>query len=452
MSKRWKKITALGLATVMTAGMLTGCGSTKSESNTEDTKKEETKITEKKESAEKEDTSDKDVTLEVEVIYTGDPLEQFRTVLEDFTEETGIEIELITPGSDYESVMKTRMASGDMPDVFVTHGWSLIRYKEYLASLTEEEWTGKIDETIKSVISDDDGDLYVLPVTQQVNGIVYNKNVLENAGVKPEDIRTMDDLMDTCEKIKDTGVTPFFVGGKDTWTAATVYNAFSPAYYTTEGSLYDCGEDLKDGSFDWDEYGSCVLEQIAEMVSSGYMNKDLVTADDAATMTALGKGEAGFATEVEIAKVLNIVPEAELGIMPIPCTTEEGKSQYMIGEGSCFGIWKDTEYMDAAKEFLTYLSKPEIADRIMDLDGGLPALEGMNTSNVTYQEFLDSQKTFDGDIFYDNLFDREYLPNGMYNAQMDSVIEVFVDPSEEGVEAGLEVLKSTYEDKYVVQE
>lgn len=439
MKKGWKKVVSIGLTFAVTMGMLAGCQNAQSDSGA-------------KEEGKSEEGSGENVTLEVEVIYTGDPLEQFREVLDDFTEETGIGIELITPGSDYESVMKTRMASGDMPDVFVTHGWSLIRYKEYLEPLTGEDWYDRIDETVLPVISDENEDIYVLPVTQQVNGIVYNKTVLENAEINAADIRTMDDFMKACETIKAAGVTPFFVGGKDTWTAATVYNAFSPAYYTTEGSQYPSGDSFKDGSFDWDSYGSCVLEQIAEMVEKGYMNMNLVTADNAATVTALGSNECGFSTEVEIAKVVAMAPDVQLGIMPIPCTTEEGKSQYMIGEGSCFGIWKDTEHMDAAKEFLSYLSQPEVEDKIMNLDGGLPAMDGMDTSNVTYQAFLDSQADFEGDIFYDNLFDREYLPNGMYNAQMDAVIEVFMDPSEKGVKAGVEILKSTYEDKYVAQE
>lgn len=435
MRKRWNQTISLGLAAVFTMGMLAGCAGTPEQ--------EETPAPE---------AAKADVTLEVEVIYTGEPLEQFRGVLDDFTKETGIGIELITPGSDYESVMKTRMASGDMPDVFVTHGWSLIRYKEYLTPLTEESWYDSINDTVVPVISDDGGDIYVLPVTQQVNGIVYNKTVLENAGVTPADLRTMDDFMEACGQIKASGVTPFFVGGKDTWTAATVYNAFSPAYYTTEGCLYPSADALKDGSFDWDTYGGYVLEQISQMVENGYMNTNLVTADDAATMTALGNNECGFSTEVEIAKVLNLAPDAQLGIMPIPCTGEGGKSQYMIGEGSCFGIWKDTEEMEAAKTLLNYFAKPETADRIMNLDGGLPALEGMDTSNVTYQAFLESQSAFGDAIFYDNLFDREYLPNGMYNAQMDAVIEVFTNPGEDGVKAGLEILKSAFEDKYAAQE
>ncbi|GKH30662.1 ABC transporter substrate-binding protein [Muricomes sp. OA1] len=439
MKRRLKKLAAFGLAAVMTTGLLAGCGNGQAGS-------------EKTDSKEADKSAKKETTLEVEVIYTGQPLDQFREVLDGFTEETGIGIELVTPGSDYEAVMKTRMASGEMPDVFVTHGWSIARYKEYLTALNDEEWYDRIDDPVLPIISDEDGSIYVLPVSQVTNGVVYNKTVLENAGVNVGDIRTMDDFKDACEKIKASGVTPFFVGGKDTWTAAVLYNAMAPAFYTTEGCKYPSGEELKDGTFDWDTKGSCVLEEIADMVQAGYFNKDLVTADNAATLTALGEDACGFSTEVEIVKVLNVAPDAQLGIMPIPCTTEEGKSQYMIGEGSCFGIWKDTEKMDEAKQFLNYLAKPEVADKIMELDGGLPALKDMNTENVSYKAFSESQEIFEGDIFYDNLFDREYFPSGMFNADADAVIEVFMDPTEKGINAGLQHLKSTFQDKYVAAE
>ena len=439
MKRRLKKLAAFGLAAVMTTGMLAGCGSGQADS-------------EKTDSKEADKSAKNETTLEVEVIYTGQPLDQFREVLDGFTEETGIGIELVTPGSDYEAVMKTRMASGEMPDVFVTHGWSIARYKEYLTALNDEEWYDRIDDPVLPIISDEDGSIYVLPVSQVTNGVVYNKTVLENAGVNVGDIRTMDDFKDACEKIKASGVTPFFVGGKDTWTAAVLYNAMAPAFYTTEGCKYPSGKELKDGTFDWDTKGSCVLEEIADMVQAGYFNKDLVTADNAATLTALGEDACGFSTEVEIVKVLNVAPDAQLGIMPIPCTTEDGKSQYMIGEGSCFGIWKDTEKMDEAKQFLNYLAKPEVADKIMELDGGLPALKDMNTENVSYKAFSESQEIFEGDIFYDNLFDREYFPSGMFNADADAVIEVFMDPTEKGVNAGLQHLKSTFQDKYVAAE
>ena len=126
MRKGFKKLTALGITTTVIAGMLAGCGGQQAAPAQEEagTQTENSEGEDKGQENGASDQASGEQTLEVEVIYTGEPLEQFRRIMDDFTLQTGIGIELVTPGSDYEAVMKTRMASGEMPDVFVTHGWS----------------------------------------------------------------------------------------------------------------------------------------------------------------------------------------------------------------------------------------------------------------------------------------------------------------------------------------
>ena len=60
-------------------------------------------------------------------------------------------------GSDYKATMKTKMASNDLPDIWITHGWSVMRYSEYLMPLQDEEWYDKIDESILGAITDEEG-------------------------------------------------------------------------------------------------------------------------------------------------------------------------------------------------------------------------------------------------------------------------------------------------------
>ena len=68
------------------------------------------------------------------------------------------------------------MSSGDLPDMWVTHGWSVIRYSEYMMDLSDQPWVENIDAGLKDVISNDDGELFILPITQAVAGIMYNKD------------------------------------------------------------------------------------------------------------------------------------------------------------------------------------------------------------------------------------------------------------------------------------
>lgn len=450
---KYKKVLAVIVAGAMMMGM-SGCGSQKKESDTSAAKTEEKNTEEIEEESDTEKVSDagKDkMSLEFEVVYSGENLDKFRAVMDGFTEETGIEVNLVAPGADYETVMKTRMASGDMPDLFMTHGWSIARYKEYLADLTSEEWYGKISESILPIISDNDGKIYVLPVTQGVSAIIYNQTVMDVAGIIPEEIRTFDDLMEACKKIRASGIAPFHIGGKDSWAFANIYNVMAPAYYTSEGCAYPGGDELRNGTFDWDANGKWLLNDLAYMVSNDYFNSDFITADESASFEAIGTSKCGFycGSVGWAIRVKNQFPDAKVGFIPIPATTEEGKSEFMVGEGECFGIWKDSEHLSEAKQLLSYMAESENATAIMEIYGDMPALTDIDVSGLdAYGIFLNAQKAYEGDLYYDNIFDRAYLPNGMYDVMTDAVTEVFMNPTENGINEGVKLLKENYLEKY----
>lgn len=63
-------------------------------------------------------------TIEVAYNLTTEDFAVFEQITKDFTEETGIGVTIYNGGDDYESAMKTRMSSGDLPDMWTTHGWS----------------------------------------------------------------------------------------------------------------------------------------------------------------------------------------------------------------------------------------------------------------------------------------------------------------------------------------
>ena len=111
-------------------------------------------------------------TLEVAYNLTTEDFSVFEQIIQDFTEETGVEVTIYNGGDDYESAMKTRMSSGDLPDVWVTHGWSLNRYSEYMMDLSDQDWVADIDEGLKEVITNDDGELFILPITQAIAAIM----------------------------------------------------------------------------------------------------------------------------------------------------------------------------------------------------------------------------------------------------------------------------------------
>ena len=145
-------------------------------------------------SASAEGTDISGSTLEVAVTYTGDQATTFQGLVKKFEEEYGCTVNIAEYGTDYENTLKTRMAANELPDVFQTHGWSILRYKEYLMDLKDQPWVSDYDDSALGVIQDDDGAIYVLMISELINGTLVNTDVCDAAGVDPYTIHTWDDF------------------------------------------------------------------------------------------------------------------------------------------------------------------------------------------------------------------------------------------------------------------
>ena len=145
-----------------------------------------------------------DVTLTFMTNVVGAQADALGEVLNNFTTDTGIKVEYSAPGSEYENLMKTKMAANELPDLFTTHGWSVKRYSDYLAPVNDQPFFSKITDQMKPVISDADGNVYVLPIDADIAGIVYNVDVLKKANVDVDSLRTWDDFTAALEQIKQS--------------------------------------------------------------------------------------------------------------------------------------------------------------------------------------------------------------------------------------------------------
>ena len=214
-----------------------------------------------------------------------------------------------------------------------------------------------------------------------------------------------------------------------------------PTLLTNPDLADNYAEALQDGSFDWDANGKEGMQMLANWYEAGYMNEDYVSCKKDDICKALANNEGAFtlySTEM-IPSVLAYNENANIGILPAPAKDENAASYFGTGEGnfSCFGIWKDTEYADECKQFLEYLARPEVAVKIVQIDGGIPALTTIELDETdkaayTTNAFKEAQTQFDEDLTYDNFFDREYLPSGMWSVMADSVSTLLADGDPEG--------------------
>lgn len=391
------------------------------------------------------------VTLEWETTATSEKIPVYQEIIDDFTAKTGIAIELVTPGSDYETVMKTRMASGDLPDIWETHGWSVARYSEYLRTLNDQEWFSRVDDSILPVISDKDGNVYCLPLTEGINTITYNKDVFEEAGVDPYEIRTWEQFGEACQKIKDAGKTPIFCGDKDSSTIAQLCESIPPAFLTLSDVDDNQSEALKDGSFDFGTYWTPIAEMVDGWLQKGYFNEDILTSDNDMGCQALAAGECGMifggGNNILFARTYN--PDANLGYLACPAEKEGGNTFLSMGEGTCIGMWKDTEHEAECEEFLSYLSSVDICEKIATASGDIPGLSDVSNEDAYITKaFRETQKAYEGNIEYVPLFDREYMPSGMWDDLGVAMTKLAMDPGN-AVKECTDYLQEAYNNKMV---
>jgi len=430
-----KKALLIVLVTVMMLGILSACSS--KPTNTASPTDGEKKATEKK-------TEPSNVKLTFMTNVIGNQAEALQKAINDFSEKTGYKVEFSAPGKSYEELMKTRMSSNTLPDLFTTHGWSVARYSEYLEPVNDMAFANRIADQMKPVITDKDGNMYVLPIDADIAGMIYNEDVLANAGVNVDDIRTWDDFTAAAQKIKDSGKSAITMGGKDVWTIGQFFDWVAPSFYVTDEASNQ-REALKSGNFDtatWEK----VSALMDDWVQAGYFNKDVLTADYNSDMKALANGEAAFAfygnSSIVDAKTLN--PDAKLGMMPIPSVSQGDEPSLIAGERVAVGVWKDSKQKEAAIELLNYLALPEVAITISDASGNPSGLNDVTGNLGDIQKYYDkhaSIRTFP-------YFDREYLPSGMWDVMCSTGAEILAGKSNAVVNAA-KVMEQNFNDKFV---
>lgn len=389
-------------------------------------------------------------TLEIAVTFTGKPAEEFSKLVDKFKLESGCAVNISEYGDDYENTMKTRMASNEMPDVFNTHGWSILRYKEYLMDLKDEPWVSDYDESALGVIEDDDGAIYVLMVSQLVNGTLVDLDVCEAAGVDPYSIHTWDDFTQACEKVKEAGYIPIGAIANP-----GLFANIAGTWVSYDGELSQDSDAMLDGTWDWESLRP-FLEKYVEWINGGYYYDDVLTMKDTDLSERFASGKAAFNIGNDPAFLINCLelnPDSNYAFLPSFASKEGGKEFVGIGEGSTFGISKNSKNAEASKAFLEFMAKPENAVELNNATGNISCLKSSMEIDDSYglKVFNEmKEKATDSDILYENLWDRQYMPSGMWPIFGNAVSMLFDDPSEAGVDSTIEYLQENYKDLYEI--
>lgn len=179
-----KKLSLL-LVLVLVMSLFAGCGSGEEETKDEPAAKEETKTEDKKEETKeeaKEEAKEEPMGDPLQMLWWNDGIEGdvMQGIIDEFTAETGIEIELVALAyDDYSAKLKTMIRGGEAPALMRATEGHIAEFKEFLVPL--DNAYNKDDYT--NVYFNDAGEVIVLPMDVTSNGLFVNTDLLDANGV-----------------------------------------------------------------------------------------------------------------------------------------------------------------------------------------------------------------------------------------------------------------------------
>ena len=131
-----------------------------------------------------------------------------------------IKIETRPQGGDGDNVVKTRLATGEMNDIFTYNSGSLLQAlkpQQSLTPLNDEPWVKNLDKSLLPAVSSG-GNVYGAPFGGSTGGgILYNKKIFDRLGLKVP--KTWAQFMANNAKLKAHGIAPVVQTYQDTWTS-----------------------------------------------------------------------------------------------------------------------------------------------------------------------------------------------------------------------------------------
>lgn len=289
--------------------------------------------------------------------------EKFITLLRETYPDMKLEFSSYT-GGNMTGYSWAQMRADDIPDIFIT---SQILdeelAKERLADLSGYSFVNDFSTAILDQVSIDGG-IYLLPTSNAMYGIYYNKTLMEEHGWElPSDFAGLEAL---CGEIREAGLLPGVVGTQLTGGPfSTVFNLAKTSWLTTpEGVNWE--RDFLAGNATAEGMWENTMEYVQRYIDIGMFHTDPEDRNNPdLILDYLGNRKAVFCTAVQLVNITEF-PETgdKLGMMPF-ISEDGGKNVYMYSPAFYFGISKrltqpgNEEKLEDAVKLLSLLFSPE---------------------------------------------------------------------------------------------
>lgn len=310
-----------------------------------------------------------DVTLSVLIDNNPESIASFDAVSKAYMEkhpDVAFDVEQRAGGSEGDNIVKTRLATGEMADIFQYNSGSLfqaLKPEQTMADLSGLSAEANVLDSFKKVVTSPDGHVRGIPFGPAMGGgIFYSRKIYADLGLTPP--KTWAEFMANNEKVKAAGKVAVAQTYGTTWTSqlfvladffnvqtevpsfAADYTANKVKYATTPAALRG-------------------FEHLEEVAKAGLLNADFgaATFDDGMRMVATGEAAHYPSLTFGIGNVQQNLPDnlKDLGFFAQP-GTDAAKNGLTVWMPTGLYIPAKSENLDEAKKFLEFVGTKEACE------------------------------------------------------------------------------------------
>ncbi len=347
-----KKLISMLLCAAMVGAMLTGCGSSP------DTPAAEGGAA-SGEGGSAETGEEAEIYMFINSPEYADAINELIDAYKEVAPDVTINYE--TTQNDYPTMLKAKLNSGDVPDIFAsTSGKEIDVYKEWSYNMENEPLAETMDPAVAEMMkSPEDGSgLYGIAIKGNFFGLIYNEDIFAECGIT-QFPSTLSEMEAACEKISAAGYRPFSTGFGEWWVFKHIWQHYLDA--AAENAGMDAASLV--AAF---EKGEAKISDYPELYDNFFRMIDLaVKYGDAKPLeTGLENEEAAFANQeaammlgqgawVE-ADILAINPDVKIGFNGYPVSEDASQCQVISGSDQSLHVYKDSASLQATMDFVNW--------------------------------------------------------------------------------------------------
>lgn len=263
------------------------------------------------------------------------------------------------PDDNYYTSLKTKLASGECPDIILTqpmyagsNSCYALADAGYLAALDDLDCVANNMSGVDLSAVTYDDQLVTATCSVSILGTYYNKSIFEECGIESEPT-TWQELLDDCQAIKDAGYTPIVMGDKDQYVLQFgLYQIACNEIYSKDPT-YD--DELRTGDTSFTDEGTwdTVLSMYNELYENGYIDASQSLGYGASqAITSFTDGEAAMTFDGSFNSTALTAGDFEVGYFPIPASDGDTYTATCLSAG--YSIYAKSEYVDECKEIIDY--------------------------------------------------------------------------------------------------